>query len=140
MADRERLRRRTLAEAEALRQPERVAGIDADVLGISPRRTEAGDDVVGAVDAHAELALAPALRTGVDRHGCHVVADLPVPAHFCTRLHDGSGKLVAQDLAVRHHQRARLGRVQVGAADAAELDLDQEVAGADGRLIHLLDR
>ena len=140
MADGERLRRRALAEAEALRQPERIARIDADVLGVSPRRAEARDDVVGAVDAHAEPALAAALGTGVDRHGRHLVADLPVRARLRAHLDDGPRKLMTEDLSVRHHERARLGRVQIGAADAAVFDLDQEIAGAHGRLVDLLDR
>ena len=62
MADGERLRRRALAEAEALRQPERIARIDADVLGVGTGRAEARDDVVGAVDAHSESALAARTR------------------------------------------------------------------------------
>ena len=140
MADGERLCRGAFTKAEALWQAQRIAGIDPDVFGVGPRRAEAGDDVVGTVDAHAEPALAPALRTGVDRHRGHVVADLPVRAHIRAHLDDGPGELVAEDLAVRHHQRARLGRVQVGAADPAILDLDEEVAGAHRRLFDLFDR
>ena len=92
------------------------------------------------MDAHAEAALASAIGTGVDRHRGHVIADLPVASHVTAHLHDCPGELVTQDLALRHHQRARLGGVQVGAADPAILDLDEEIAWAHGRLVHLLDR
>ena len=137
--DRERLDQRRVLEREVIGNPERVGGRDGlvagkralpvAVVGADPAPARAERDPPG----EAVLALAALGRLA----GNDPVADLPA-GHPVADRGDRPRELVALD-----HARAPAPldeEVQVGAADPAVADLEQELAGLGLRRGPVLDR
>jgi hypothetical protein len=116
-----------------------VLGAGADVAGEAAVRRHAQDlvQVVVGVAGPAEVVGGAGLD-GVDRHP---VAD-GHPGRLVAHRDDDAGELVAEDqraLAVGRADRAAAVVVlEVGAADAARGDLDDDVRGAGRRVGHVL--
>src|SRR5208282_2929806 len=71
----------------------------------------------------------------VGQCGRHL-ANFPAPV---ARFDDFAGELVAKDGPVRNNEYAGMGRVQVGAADAAIMNLENDLAAAGLRIFHVFD-
>jgi hypothetical protein len=130
-ADRERLEQRALGEADALGQAQRLAGADPHPLRIAARhgRREAETDDAGAGRGQALAALAEglALRAGSEGDAGGAVAGLPIGM---AGGDDRAGEFMAEHRARLQAIVRHLGRVEVATADAAEHDLQQQVARA----------
>src|SRR5581483_3893414 len=141
--DGERLDRRAVLERELCRQR---MDVDADRRFRDPHALREG-----ALDAEADAALvhvlaemaeplaaAATLAARLDGDAGDAVADRD-PAHLAADLDHLAGELVPEDLA-RLDQRALEICMQVGAADPACPDLENEVGSACNRLGCVLDR
>ena len=95
----------------------------------------AGDAVAGAENAQVVLAFlmtaGAASVAGVVGHGRCQFADLPAGRAGFDNL---TGELMTQHRAGRHDEGAMLGRMKVGAADAAIVDSQDQAAGLACRL------
>src|SRR3569833_291215 len=109
---------------------------DGDVLGEG-----AVDGVAGGAPVRAEVAVAGAARAAVAAEQRRVdrdaVADLPLARHVRAELDDFPGELVPGDDGIRRGREVPVGDVQVGPADPARCDLDDDLAFSGFRLGHL---
>jgi hypothetical protein len=119
-----------------------TASVEFHVFGIGALRgrTESRQRVLGAHDAEIVLAFAEpeasALRARVIGKRRGHIADLPSGS---AGFHDLAREFMTQNGAVRHHENAGMGRVQVGAADAAIVDLQNDLPGSGLGLGDVLD-
>src|SRR5271156_6621136 len=140
--DRERFDGGPFTALDGCWKPQRLLDVEFDKLSIRPLRgrMEAGQGVLRAHNPKTVFAFSEpegtALFTRVIRQCGRHFADLPVRR---PRFNDLACELVTKDGPVRNDEDPGMSRVQVGAADAAIMNLENDLAGASLGIFHVFD-